>query len=272
MFNTPTPSAGTAATLCALLLFAAQAPAQGPSPGLPEKLGTIDFPISCNAAAQVQMTRGVALYHSFHWPEARVSVFCWSTRDLLDPDFAEAWESRLRAHPRADFSFDLHYLEWESRHGRHAIAVLVCEVGRRGAFVLREVRGHFECGWPWRWQAIACDAPAPTAAALTSAQSHWLHRHAVEIVKGRQLIWFEPCGSNKGLAFHAGGTSLRRIDIGDEALLRSIDSSKRSVLRRASKLGYEVVEGGSSEQRRALAGVAKLTKWTPCRAGRLLVS
>ena len=73
MFNTPTPSAGTAATLCALLLFAAQAPAQGPSPGLPEKLGTIDFPISCNAAAQVQMTRGVALYHSFHWPEARKS-------------------------------------------------------------------------------------------------------------------------------------------------------------------------------------------------------
>lgn len=73
MFNKRTSSASATATLCALLLFAAQAPAQGPSPGLPEKLGTIDFPVSCNAEAQAQMTRGVALYHSYHWPEARKS-------------------------------------------------------------------------------------------------------------------------------------------------------------------------------------------------------
>jgi hypothetical protein len=38
-----------------------------------EKLGAVDFPVSCNAEAQRHMTRGVALYHSFHWPEARKS-------------------------------------------------------------------------------------------------------------------------------------------------------------------------------------------------------
>ena len=42
-----------------------------PYEGLPEKLGTVEFPISCNAAAQTQFTRGIALYHSYHWPEAR---------------------------------------------------------------------------------------------------------------------------------------------------------------------------------------------------------
>jgi hypothetical protein len=42
-----------------------------PYEGLPEKLGTVDFPISCNAAAQTHFTRGIALYHSYHWPEAR---------------------------------------------------------------------------------------------------------------------------------------------------------------------------------------------------------
>ncbi len=46
--------------------------AQGkPHEGLPEKLGTVDFPVSCNATAQQHFTRGIALYHSYHWPEAR---------------------------------------------------------------------------------------------------------------------------------------------------------------------------------------------------------
>ena len=69
----PRTSSVSAVALCALLLASATSSAQGPSPGLPEKLGTVDFPVSCNADAQAQMTRGVALYHSFHWPEARKS-------------------------------------------------------------------------------------------------------------------------------------------------------------------------------------------------------
>ena len=42
-----------------------------PHEGLPEKLGTVQFPVSCNTEAQRSFTRGVALYHSYHWPEAR---------------------------------------------------------------------------------------------------------------------------------------------------------------------------------------------------------
>ena len=56
----------------AALVAVPSAFAQGKShEGLPEKLGTVDFPVTCNAAAQQQFTRGIALYHSYHWPEAR---------------------------------------------------------------------------------------------------------------------------------------------------------------------------------------------------------
>ena len=54
----------------ALTCFGGIALAQTPLGGTPEKLGTVDFPVSCSAEAQRHMTRGVALYHSFHWPEA----------------------------------------------------------------------------------------------------------------------------------------------------------------------------------------------------------
>ena len=52
-----------------------------PHEGLPEKLGTVDFPVSCNAAAQQQFTRGVALYHSYHWPEARKAFAATAAAD-----------------------------------------------------------------------------------------------------------------------------------------------------------------------------------------------
>ena len=38
-------------------------PASGAQP--PEKLGTVNFPTSCNATAQTEFTRSVALLHSF---------------------------------------------------------------------------------------------------------------------------------------------------------------------------------------------------------------
>lgn len=61
-------------TVAVMLVAAVPAAAQPkPHEGLPEKLGTVDFPVSCNAAAQAQFTRGVALYHSYYWPEARKS-------------------------------------------------------------------------------------------------------------------------------------------------------------------------------------------------------
>ena len=52
---------GTVAFLLALLQPAAQAEE--------ERLGEVSFPISCSPAAQQQFNRGVALLHTFFYPE-----------------------------------------------------------------------------------------------------------------------------------------------------------------------------------------------------------
>ena len=78
----------TALSVLAALLAPVPATAQPkPLEGLPEKLGKVDFPISCNAAAQAQFTRGVALYHSYYWSEARKS---FAATLAADPDCAMA--------------------------------------------------------------------------------------------------------------------------------------------------------------------------------------
>jgi hypothetical protein len=45
--------------------------AQHPAGIAGERLGTIHFPVSCNAAAQQAFNRAMALYHSFHWREVK---------------------------------------------------------------------------------------------------------------------------------------------------------------------------------------------------------
>ena len=52
-----------------LILLSALALAQHDHPA-PEKLGTVDFPISCTSAAQAGFNRGVALLHSFAYSES----------------------------------------------------------------------------------------------------------------------------------------------------------------------------------------------------------
>lgn len=74
----PKPGAVTRGTVTrrgalAALLVSAPLMAQAPLQGAPERLGTVDFPVSCSADAQKQMTRRLALYHSYYWPEARKS-------------------------------------------------------------------------------------------------------------------------------------------------------------------------------------------------------
>jgi hypothetical protein len=53
----------------------------------PEKLGTVNFPISCSADAQQQFNRAVALYHSFYWPEVKKAFAAVLN---ADPDCAMA--------------------------------------------------------------------------------------------------------------------------------------------------------------------------------------
>lgn len=53
--------------------------------GAPEKLGAVKFPISCNPAAQEQFNRGLAMLHSFFYPEAGKT---FSRVTELDPSCA----------------------------------------------------------------------------------------------------------------------------------------------------------------------------------------
>jgi tetratricopeptide (TPR) repeat protein len=50
--------------------------------GAPDKVGEVNFPISCSAAAQKEFNRGVAILHSFFYPEA-VKTFTRVTE--IDP-------------------------------------------------------------------------------------------------------------------------------------------------------------------------------------------
>ena len=67
------PSSRLAGALGALGALACAAALAQPRPyeGQPEKLGSVSFPVSCTGAAQQHFTRGVALYHSYYFPEAR---------------------------------------------------------------------------------------------------------------------------------------------------------------------------------------------------------
>ncbi|MFO7696064.1 MAG: hypothetical protein R6X16_02775, partial [Anaerolineae bacterium] len=46
---------------------------QDPAGIAAERLGTIHFPVSCNATAQEAFDRAMALYHSFHWREVKTA-------------------------------------------------------------------------------------------------------------------------------------------------------------------------------------------------------
>src|SRR5712692_1017133 len=53
------------------LTFAAPVVAQHQHPaGEPEKLGKVDFPVSCDAAVQPQFNRAAAMLHSFWYEKA----------------------------------------------------------------------------------------------------------------------------------------------------------------------------------------------------------
>jgi len=45
----------------------------GPRSGKPEQLGEVNFPVSCNAAAQQEFNRGMALFHSFWFDPAKAA-------------------------------------------------------------------------------------------------------------------------------------------------------------------------------------------------------
>jgi hypothetical protein len=86
-----------------ILLFSVISPfatAQEPhGHSVPEKLGTVSFPISCAPAVRIQFDRGVALLHSFAYSAAKdafqgVAALCdgplGNCHDVLSPGLGPA--------------------------------------------------------------------------------------------------------------------------------------------------------------------------------------
>jgi hypothetical protein len=59
-----------------------------PRTGKPEKLGEVNFPVSCNAAAQKEFNRAMALFHSFWFDPAKKSF-----AKVLEHDPSAAWRT-----------------------------------------------------------------------------------------------------------------------------------------------------------------------------------
>ncbi len=80
-----------------MLVIAAAGMAQEHAHGV-AGLGTVDFPVSCNAAAQKEVARATALLHSFGYEEARRG---YEAAAKADPACAMAWwgVSRTWYHP-----------------------------------------------------------------------------------------------------------------------------------------------------------------------------
>jgi hypothetical protein len=67
-----------------MAMLATYSTAQQPESALLNRLGTVDFPTSGSAQAQVHFLRGVAALHSF-WHEVALEEFRESTK--IEPDF-----------------------------------------------------------------------------------------------------------------------------------------------------------------------------------------
>ena len=91
-----------------------------------------------------------------------MTIDIWDTRQPARPGYEQDWNALLARCGSPNFSFDVRFLTWEARHGRHALAVRVEDGDRFGAIVIRAERGALVCGWPWRWQVVAGGAePRP---------------------------------------------------------------------------------------------------------------
>lgn len=80
----PTKNIRARAGLIAALCFSISAVAQTPLEGVPEKLGSVDFPVSCSAAAQGHMTLGAACAAELGGDRAKARLHYTALAKLLE--------------------------------------------------------------------------------------------------------------------------------------------------------------------------------------------
>ncbi len=172
-----------------------------------------------------------------------MSVLSWHSETPLEPAFESAWDACVARLPFANHSLRLDLMRWEARHGTPSIAVLVHEPPVTGAIVARFERGVWVSGLPWRWHVAVEQTGRPPAAALASEEAALLFAHLARCTRGERVRCFLPCAPPRGIpGYLAGKTLLHAIDRPDEALIRAMDKTKRSAIRRAEREGYRVVE------------------------------
>jgi hypothetical protein len=195
------------------------------------------------------------------FPGWAMHLDAWRTSEPLAPDFAGAWQRRLNACRRADFSMSAAYLAWQAGHGETARAVLLDDAERRGAMVLRESGRELVSGWPWRWQAVIEDADPADPAGMTAGDAAWFFHGAVRLAGHHRLRVYAPHGHHGSLAaFPAGGTMLMDLaHATDDGLFARMEHAKRRRVRKCVRQGYEVREDRSVEAERAFAGVTNDT-------------
>lgn len=176
----------------------------------------------------------------------------WSTHGPCPEAFAGAWRARLARATHAHFALSLEFLAWRATHGEHALAVLADRDGQGGAFVLREQRGGWVSGWPWRWQAVIEDPSRDRAEGLSAGECEWIVACATDAAEARRLRLHLPGGPGPA-AYLAGATYLNPLDRADEELLRTMDGDKRRTIKKAGKAGWCVREGTSADDFRAFA-------------------
>lgn len=175
----------------------------------------------------------------------------WSTRTPLQPAFRAQWLEWMSHAPLANFAMRLDHSEHEAERERHAILVLGEHRHRRVALVLREVDGELHCGWPWRWQAVACDPGAPRGPNPDAEEASVMFQVARAAAEGARLRVYLPLDpGTRAPGARAGLTIIQRIEVSDEELLDSMDPSKRRLVRRALREGYQVRLSDRSEDHR----------------------
>lgn len=185
-----------------------------------------------------------------------MSPVLWDTRGAMPGGFAAAWQARLALCPHANFMMDPDYLAYEAGRGRHALAALVDEDGRRAALVLRRERRGMVSGQPWRWQMTLEGAPADRPVGIAGEDAPWLLEQARRIAAPLPVRCFLPVAPPAGVPGYATyATILYSIARDDQALLAAMHPAKRRMIKRALREGYDVAESHSLEDLRSFAAL-----------------
>jgi hypothetical protein len=168
-------------------------------------------------------------------------VEAWDTSEALPEDFAARWGEALRGSPHAHFALDLDYLKWEAEHGQRGRALMLEGGGRRGLIVQRLEGRRWVSGWPWRWQALMCDADPGSPVGITAADAAWLHEGVSRHCGRETFLSYLPHAPGPGVSgWAAGATVIQELLHSDQELFEGMEPSKRRLAKRARAQNLEI--------------------------------